>query len=89
MLDQFSIKEDEEEMINISAHLRCVLLGQRVTAFMAKAGERLSADDDKSHLCAEHLWPSQEPWQHNGRERKHCCSKNSGKHYKVVQLIFA
>ncbi len=49
-LDHVSIKE--EQRIKIPAHLR-VLLGPRVKAYMAKAGETLSADDDKAHLCAD------------------------------------
>ncbi len=52
-LDQVSIKDGEEQRIKIPAHLQHVLLGPRVKAYMAKAGETFSADEDKSHLCAD------------------------------------
>ena len=52
-LDQVSTKEGGEQRIRIPAHLQHVLFRPRVKAYMAKAGEILSADDDKSHLCAD------------------------------------
>jgi hypothetical protein len=48
-LDQVSIKDREEQRIKIPAHLHHVLLGPST----AKAGETLSADKDKSHLCGD------------------------------------
>ena len=52
-LDQVSIKDGEEQRINIPAHLQQVLLGPRAKAYMAKAGDTFSADGNKSHLCAD------------------------------------
>jgi hypothetical protein len=52
-LDQISINDGEVQRIKIPAHLQHVLLGPRVKVYMAKAGETLSADEDKAHLCAD------------------------------------
>jgi hypothetical protein len=52
-LDQVSINDGEEQRIKIPVHLQHVLLGPRVKAYMAKAGETLSADEDKAHPYAD------------------------------------
>ena len=52
-LDQGLTKDGEEQSIKIPAHLQRVLMGPSVKAYMAKAGEMPSADEDKTHLCAD------------------------------------
>ena len=56
--DVFTIDEQGRTVIKIPAHLHHVLLGPRVKAYMARpaarpAVERISADDDKSNVCAD------------------------------------
>jgi hypothetical protein len=52
--DVFLIDEEGNTVIKIPAHLHHVLLGPRAKAFMARpAGESISADDDKSNVCAD------------------------------------
>ena len=53
--DVFSIDEEGRTFIKIPAHLHHVLLGPRVKEYMARpaAVERISADDDKSNICAD------------------------------------
>jgi hypothetical protein len=52
-LDQGLNKDGEEQRFNIPAHLQQVLLCPRAKAYMAKAGDTFSADENKSHLCAD------------------------------------
>jgi hypothetical protein len=52
--DVFSIDEEGNAVIKISAHLHHVLLGPRAKLFMARPSiETLAADDDKSNVCSD------------------------------------
>ena len=54
----FTIDERGRTVIKLPAHLHHALLGPRVKAYMARpaarpAVERISADDEKSNICAD------------------------------------